>query len=476
MHIHDTSKTKIIATIGPASASEEKLRDLIIAGIDVCRLNFSHGDYKHHEDVILKIRKLNAELDTQVAILADLQGPKIRLGEMEEDGMVVADDELVVFTNRVCKGNRERIYISYDELPKDVRAGDAILVDDGKLKFEVVSSDGSEKIVAKTIHGGPVYSRKGVNLPDTHLTVPSMTEKDLQDVRFILEHDLDWIALSFVRWSRDILELKKIIRDSNRNTLVLAKIEKPEALKELDQIIEEADAVMVARGDLGVEVSFDRVPYIQKQIVQRSIIRSTPVVVATQMLESMITNFRPTRAEANDVANAVFDCADTVMLSGETSVGAYPVEAIQSMQSIIDFAEGTEFVHHHEHLPDIESVTYVPDSVCYNACKMADQAGAKAIVAFGIKAQTAFRLSSNRPSAPIYLFTTDQQLMRQLSIVWGVRSFYIDPNRDVGDALDFSVKTLKKKKLIRNGDVIVHVSSLPLYDIQGMNTIRLSYV
>lgn len=476
MHIHDTSKTKIIATIGPASASEDKLRELIFSGIDICRLNFSHGDYGQHEKVISNIRKLNKELDTHVAILADLQGPKIRLGDMEEDGMIVEQDELVVFTNKDCLGNREKIYISYKELPADIRVGDSILVDDGKLKFEVVSSDGSEKIVAKTVHGGPLYSRKGVNLPDTHLTVPSMTEKDIRDVQFILDHDLDWIALSFVRWARDILELKKLIRDRKKKTLVLAKIEKPEALQELDQIIEEADAVMVARGDLGVEVSFDRVPYIQKQIVQHSITRSTPVIIATQMLESMITNFRPTRAEANDVANAVFDSADTVMLSGETSVGSFPVEAIRSMQSIIDYAEGTEFVHKHEHLPEIDSVTYIPDSVCYNACKMADQSGAKAIVAFGIMAQTAFRLSSNRPVAPIYMFTTDKQLMRQLSIAWGVRAFFIDPNRDVGDALDYSVKVLKKKQLIKNGDLVVHVSSIPLYDIQGMNTIRLSYV
>lgn len=476
MDIHDTSKTKIIATIGPASSSEKKLRELIIAGIDVCRLNFSHGDYEQHEQVIRNIRKLNEELDTSIAILADLQGPKIRLGEMEEEGLRIDDGELIVFTNKKCKGTKREMYISYDELPKDVRAGDSILIDDGKIKFEVISSDSKSKIVANAIHGGPIYSRKGVNLPDTSLSVPSLTEKDLRDVQFILDHDLDWIALSFVRKAKDILELKKLIRDRNKKALVVAKIEKPEALDELDQIIEESDAIMVARGDLGVEVSFDRVPYIQKQIVQKCIQQSTPVVIATQMLESMITNFRPTRAEANDVANAVFDSADTVMLSGETSVGDFPVDSIASMQKIIDVAEGTEFGHNHEHLPDINSASYVPDSVCFNACKMADQSGAKAIIVFAVKELTAFRLSSNRSDAPIYVFTPDEQLMKQLSMVWGVRSFFIDANRAVDDAFDFSITSLKKKNLIKNGDIVVHVSSLPVFDLQEVNTIRLSYV
>lgn len=475
MDIHDTSKTKIIATIGPASSSEEKLKEIICAGIDVCRLNFSHGSRDEHMIVIDRIRKLNKKLGTQIAILADLQGPKIRLGEVE-NGVIIQDEESVVFTNEECIGTQDNIHISYHDLPKDVRAGDTILIDDGKLKFEVVSSDNKSRIMATAVHGGQVMSKKGVNLPDTNLTVPSLTEKDISDVHFILDNDIDWIALSFVRRARDILELKKIVRDRNKKALVLAKIEKPEALTEIDEIIEESDAVMVARGDLGVEVSFDKVPYIQKQIAQKCILRSTPVIIATQMFESMITNFRPTRAEANDVANAVFDCADAVMLSGETSVGKYPVDAIASMQRIIDVAEGTEFVLNHEHLPDIESVSYIPDSACYNACKMADQSGAKAIVVFAGKALTAFRLASNRPNAPVCIFTKDEQLIRQMGIVWGVRAFFLDPHRDLNDAFDFSIKTLKQKKLIRNGDIIVHVSSLPMFDPNGVNTIKISYV
>ncbi|MBN1598687.1 MAG: pyruvate kinase [Bacteroidales bacterium] len=476
MNIHDTSKTKIIATIGPASSSEDRLKELIRSGIDICRLNFSHGDHSIHRDVIHRIRKINNDLNTHVALLADLQGPKIRIGEMEEEGVMVKDGEQIVFTNIECKCTSKLVHISYHDLPKDVKKGDAILVDDGKVKFEVVSTDSVKEIIAEVIHGGPLFSKKGVNLPDTHVSSPSLTKKDIEDVNFILDHDFDWIALSFVRWASDIIQLKKLIRDRNKKTLVLAKIEKPEALLEIDQIIEESDAIMIARGDLGVEVSFDKVPYIQKQLVNKCIFASKPVVIATQMLESMISNFRPTRAEANDVANAVYDGADTVMLSGETSVGKYPVEAIQSMQQIIDMAEGTEFITSHEHLPDIESATYVPDSVCYNACKMADQAGAKAIVVFAVKEQTAYRLASNRPKAPIYVFTPDEKLIHQLSIVWGVRAFYIDPNRDVDDAFAYSLKTLKHKKLIKNGHIIVHVSSLPLFDFQGVNAIRLSYV
>ncbi len=476
LNIHDTSKTKIIATIGPASSSENKLRELIIAGIDMCRLNFSHGNYDQHEKVIQRIRKLNEELGTDIAILADLQGPKIRLGEMEQEGATVNTGEKIIFTNENIKGTKDRVQINYDDLPKDIRKGDPILVNDGILKFEVESTDLKSEIVAKVIHGGPLYSRKGVNLPETKISIPSLTDKDIEDVHFILDHDLDWIALSFVRWTSDIKALKEIIQKADKKVMVIAKIEKPEALEDIDGIIEESDAVMVARGDMGVEVSFDRVPYIQKQIVQKCIRKSTPVIIATQMLESMITNFRPTRAEANDVANAVFDCADTVMLSGETSVGKFPVESIKNMQKIIDVAEETEFVLKHEHLPDMDSSTYIPDSVCFNASKMADQSGAKAIIAFAAIPQTAFRLASNRPKAPIYAFTSDLRLIRQLSIIWGVRAFYMDHDCDATSAITLSIDTLKQKGLIATGDIVLHVSSLPVFDTAGVTTIRLGYV
>jgi pyruvate kinase len=475
VNIHDSSKTKIIATIGPASSSEDRLRELIISGIDMCRLNFSHGDHDQHNKVIRSIRKLNKELGTHIAILADLQGPKIRLGEMEED-VFVQDGDKIIFTNEDVKGNNQKVHISYDHLPKDVKKGDAILIDDGKLKFIVESTDSKNRITAGTVHGGQLLSRKGVNLPDTRISIPSLTEKDIEDVHFILDHDLDWIALSFVRKATDITDLKKIIKDRDKRAMVIAKIEKPEALQDIDRIIDESDAVMVARGDLGVEVSFDKVPYIQKQIVQKCIRKSTPVIIATQMLESMITNFRPTRAEANDVANAVFDCADTVMLSGETSIGKYPVEAICNMQKIIDYAEETEFVLKHEHLPELDSHTYIPDSVCYNASKLADQSGARAIIAFAAIPETAFRLASNRPKAPIYVFTHDIKLIYQLSIIWGVRAFLTEHDVNAASAVENSLEILKQKGLIRTGDIVLHVSSIPVFDKSGVNSIKLSYV
>jgi pyruvate kinase len=476
MDMNNPSRTKIIATLGPAIATEEKIREMILAGIDVFRLNFSHGTNEEHEAMIHLVRRIIKESNASIALLGDLQGPKIRIGMMEEEGIIINEDDEIIFTTRECKGNRTRLPISYPDLPKDVNKGDRILIDDGKLRLEVISTDSKTEILARTINGGSLNSRKGVNLPDTKISIPSITAKDIQDVQFMLDHDIEWIALSFVRWANDIQSLKKIIRQRDKQTLVIAKIEKPEALEEIDKIIEAADAIMIARGDLGVEVSFDRVPFIQKQIVRKCIEKSTPVIIATQMLESMIYNFRPTRAEANDVANAVFDCADTVMLSGETSVGKYPIDSVKSMQKIIDYAEGTEFVHEYRHVPDIKSGTYISDTVCYNACRMTDQSGAKAIIVYTSIPQTGFQLASNRPKAPVYIFTPDKQLIRQLSIVWGVRAFYTDVDLNKEEAFNYSIRTLKREQLVVHGDAIIFVSSIPLFDLQGVNTIKLGYV
>jgi pyruvate kinase len=475
MNIHESSKTKIIATLGPSCAAENKLLGLIYSGIDICRINFSHGRYEEYEEMIRRIRDINTKLGTNIAILADLQGPKIRLGEVEE-GVVLEDGASVIFSTKECTGTREKVFISYENLPADARKGDIILIDDGKLKLKVEKTNGKDQIVARVVYGGPLKSRKGVNLPHTRISIPSLTAKDKKDVEFILDHDLEWVGLSFVRWAQDIKDLKSLIQNRHKKTLVVAKIEKPEALEELDRIIEMTDAVMVARGDLGVEVSYEKVPLIQKMIVRKCINKQTPVIIATQMLESMITNFRPTRAEANDVANAVFDSSDAVMLSGETSVGKFPVESIQCMQRIIDYAESSEFVQSYEHLPSAGSADYIPDSACFNACRMADQSGAQAIIAFAENPQTAFRLACNRPKAPVFIFTSDPVIIRQLSLVWGVRAFYIESGQDIDDAFDYSVKSLKEKKLIRNGDAIVLVSSIPLFDSRGVDTIKLCYV
>jgi pyruvate kinase len=476
MERHDRSKTKIIATIGPASSSKDVLRKLFIEGIDVCRLNFSHGAHEEHLKVINNILELNNELQCNVAILADLQGPKIRIGEVENNSAALKENDEIYLVTKKCTGSNEQLYIGYSEFPQDVKAGETILIDDGKLKLEVIDTNKKDRVKAKVIHGGIISSKKGVNLPDTIISIPSLTKKDINDVNFILDQEVDWIGLSFVRSATDIVDLKKIIRKKKSHAKVIAKIEKPEALREIDNIIEVSDGIMLARGDLGVEVAFDHVPLIQKQIVNKCIKNSKPVIIATQMLESMINNFRPTRAEANDVANAVFDGADTLMLSGETSVGKYPIGAINAMQRVIDYAEGQEFVLKHEHLPDSKLVSYLPDSICYNACKMADLTNAKAIITFTHSGATAYKISSHRPRADIFAFTANKSLVKTLSIVWGVRAFYLEYRTRINDIIDITVKILKEKGYIKEDDVVIHIGSIPLIKRGQTNMMKISYV
>ncbi len=473
---HERSHTKIIATLGPASSDKDILRKLFIEGIDVCRLNFSHGSHENHLENILSIRKLNEELDVHVAILADLQGPKLRIGEMENNGVLLEDETEFSLVSEKCTGNNEKAYMSYEQLPRDVKPGEIILIDDGKIKLEVTSTDGVGKVTTKVIHGGILSSRKGVNLPDTKVSLPSLTEKDLEDASFALAHDVDWIALSFVRSATDLIDLKNLIKKRRKNTRVIAKIEKPEALEELNEIIDIADGIMVARGDLGVEVDFDRVPLIQKDILQKCINHSKPVIVATQMMESMITNFRPTRAEANDVANAVIDGADTLMLSGETSVGKYPVEVITSMQKIIDWTEAHGYNFYRDHPPKEFSRTFLPDSICYNACMMAKQTNAQAIIIFTNSGYTAFRIASYRPKANIFAFTMSKNLLPVLSLVWGVRAFYSPGHDNIDDYINHSIKYLAEKNLIQHGNVLVHAGSIPILERGRTNMLKLSYI
>ncbi len=476
MERHDRSKTKIIATIGPGSSSKDILRKLFIEGIDCCRLNFAHGTYGEHSGIINKIHELNEELSSNVAILADLQGPKLRIGKVTNNMVELKENEEVSLITGEGIGDREKLFINYRKFPEDVKAGEIVLIDDGKIKLKVIETNGKDKVKAKIINGGILSSNKGVNLPDTDISLPSLTKKDIEDVNFILKHDIDWLGLSFVRSAVDIVNLKEIIKKKKKYVKVVAKIEKPEALKEIDNIIDVSDAVMIARGDLGVEIPFDRVPLIQKQIVNKCINNSKPVIIATQMLESMIYNFRPTRAEVNDVANAVFDGADTLMLSGETSVGKYPVEAIKAMQGVIDYAEGTEFVLKHEHIPDCRAISYLPDSICYNACKMADLTNAKAIITFTHSGATAFKISSHRPKADIFVFTSNEQLVRKLYLVWGVRAFYLKHEKQVNDAIDRTIEILKGKGYIKDDDVVVHVGSIPMKKRGQTNMMKISYV
>jgi pyruvate kinase len=473
---HERSHTKVITTLGPASLKKEVLSKMFEEGIDVCRLNFSHGSHEDHLKSIELINELNEHHGSNVAILADLQGPKLRIGEVENNAVELVNGNELSLVNTPCMGNCNRVYMSYSPLAKDVKVGETILMDDGKLKLIVIATNGKDEVKTEVVAGGILSSKKGVNLPNTNISLPSLTDKDREDARFALKHGVDWMALSFVRTVTDIIELKELIKRSQHpRTRVIAKIEKPEALTEIDQIIDLTDGVMVARGDLGVEVPFDQVPLIQKELVQKCIRHSKPVIIATQMMESMITNFRPTRAEANDVANAVLDGADAVMLSGETSVGKYPVEVVNNMQKIIDWTE-KGYLYYRDNPPREFSRTFLSDSICYNACNMAKLARAKAIITFTHSGYTAQQISSYRPDVNIFAFTDNQQLLRKLSLVWGVRTFYSKVYENIDDYIEHSIKKLLELKLIMEEDVIVHVGSTPILERGRTNMIKLSYV
>lgn len=473
---HERSHTKVIATIGPASDKREVIEQMIHEGIDVFRLNFSHGSHEDHKKAIDIIQELNRELDSNVALLGDLQGPKLRVGMIKGGSVDLMDGQIFSLVTYKCEGTNEKAYISYPQLPKDVTAGEEILIDDGKILLEVLDSNLKDTVRTRVMAGGPLSSKKGVNLPNTNITLPSLTKKDIADAHFALENDIDWLALSFVRSVKDIADLKELVKKHNNSALVIAKIEKPEALKEIDEIIAAADGIMVARGDLGVEVEFHRVPLIQKSIIRKCLLSSKPVIVATQMMESMIFSPTPTRAEANDVANAVLDGADTVMLSGETSVGKYPVQTIRNMQKIIDSTESIGFNFYREHPPINQNDFFLADSICYNAVVMAEQADASAIITLTHSGYTAFKISSHRPKAPIFTFTLNKELIRHLSMVWGVRTYYFGECFNVDDYIEYTIEFLLSKNYIKKGDLVVHVGSIPILERGKTNMIKLSRI
>lgn len=470
------NRTKIVATLGPASASKEVLLKMIKAGMDICRINFSHGKHEDLAKIIATIREINKKHNTHVGILADLQGPKIRVGEMTDNGVFLKKNQELVMTTKPCVGTHERLYISYQAFPKDVKVGEIILLDDGKLQFKVISTNKKDSVKVKVIYGGILSSNKGVNLPDTKVSIPSLTPKDLKDLDFILKQEVEWVGLSFVREAKDITELKEIIKKRHSKTRVIAKIEKPEALINLDEIIAETDAVMVARGDLGVECPMEDLPIIQKQIVKKCMEHAKPVIIATQMMESMITNPRPTRAEVNDVANSVLDGADAVMLSGETSVGQYPVEVIQSMQQIIRKIENTAYPYMQMHVPNKKSSTYRSDSICYTACILAEHNSALGIVSMTHSGYTAFRISSHRPEAITFIFTSNRSLLCMLSLVWGVRGFYYDKFESTDQTMKDVNGMLKHHKLVKKGDVVINTASTPIGRSGRTNTIKISQI
>jgi len=470
-------RTKIVATIGPASSSKEMLKKLIQEGVDVCRLNFSHGSHEDHIKVINSIREIIEEINYPVAILADLQGPKIRIGNVKNNGIDLVDGEEIIMTTKSIEGTAKKVSITYDTFPQDVRAGEKILVDDGKIMLEVVSSNFKDEVVLKILHGGVLSSKKGVNLPNTKISQPSLTPKDREDLELALKYDIDWIGLSFVRSARDIIELKHLIKNAGKTTRVIAKIEKPEAVLDLDDIIREADGIMVARGDLGVEIPMENVPLIQKQIINKSIEHAKPVIVATQMMESMIDNISPTRAEVNDVANAVMDGADAVMLSGETSVGKHPRAVIDAMNRIIMRIEDQHEELFSKEIEPIKSQDrFVTDSICFNACRLAKRTNAKAIVTMTNSGYTAFKISSQRPKARIFVYTGNKKLLTTLCLVWGVKTFYYDKMVSTDHTIEDIKYMLKKSGYLVQGDLIVNTASMPIEELGSTNMLKLSAI
>ncbi|RRA99760.1 pyruvate kinase [Larkinella rosea] len=474
-------KTKIVATVGPASDTKEKLLALARAGVNVFRLNFSHGSHEDHLARIRNIREINEEYGLNLAILQDLQGPKIRIGKVEdENGVMIYPGNKLVFTNEEVIGTAERVSTPYKGMYRDVRNGERILLDDGKLEVKVIGTDGTD-VITEVVYGGPLKSKKGVNLPNTKVSMPSVTEKDFEDLDFGLEHEVDWIALSFVRQASEILEIKEYIRARGKSCRVIAKLEKPEAILNIDEIVAATDGVMVARGDLGVELPAEEVPMIQKMIVEKSNKAAKPVIVATQMLESMIDSPRPTRAEVNDIANSVLDGADAVMLSAETASGKYPILAVENMSNTILKVEELSdkiYYRYHAFVNEQPGKNVLNDNVVMSACRLARDTRAKAIIGITTSGYTAFRLSHHRPKAGLFVFSSNKKMMNTLALYWGVQVIPYEPKPS--NTVDETVSEIKdllvKRGVLASGDIFINTLSMPLMENLKTNTVKLSVV
>ncbi|MCC6599538.1 MAG: pyruvate kinase [Crocinitomicaceae bacterium] len=470
-------KTKIVATIGPASSSKEVLKDMILSGLDVARINFSHGAYEDHKAVIDAVREIDAELGTNTSLLADLQGPKLRIGEMENGSVTLVQGQSIIISTVPQVGTEQQIYTNYKEFAADVKAGETVLLDDGKIVLKILNTNGRDTVECEVIQGGPLSSKKGLNLPNTKVSLPSLSEKDINDLHFALSQNVDWIGLSFVRSAQDVVALKEIIQATEKHAKVVAKIEKPEAVDQIDDIIRESDALMVARGDLGVEIPLQNVPLVQKMIVKKCLNAARPVIVATQMMESMIANMSPTRAEVTDVANAVLDGADAVMLSGETSVGKYPVEAIRMMNSIVGEAEKYDGLYYHEEVPEEEDTSrFLTDSMCFSACRLSKRTNAKTIATMSFSGYTGYKLSSWRPNANIYVFTANRKILSQLNLVWGVKAFYYDKMVSTDQTIADVRYFLKKHSYIKDGEFMINIASMPISEQGTANMLKLTRV
>jgi pyruvate kinase len=476
---HSSHRTKIVATVGPACDTYEKLLELVRAGVNIFRLNFSHGTHEDKARIIEHIRKINKSEPYNIAILGDLQGPKLRVGEIENGALEINPGEILTFTSKEkVVGTKEKIYVSYPNLHEDVEVGNTIMIDDGKLEVKVVEITAAGDVKVQVTYGGTLLPKKGVNLPDTKISLPALTEKDLIDLEFMIAQQVDWIALSFVRKSEDIIDLKKRLRDKKSKCKVIAKIEMPSALTDLRNIILESDGVMVARGDLGVELPVEKVPLAQREIIRKCIHRAKPVIVATQMMESMIDRVKPNRSEITDVANAVLEGADAVMLSGETATGKHPALVVETMRRIILEVEKTEYRYNREEdlIPQPHSPSFLSDAICYNACKLANDTKAEALIGMTQSGYTAFMLSSYRPRCPLYIFTKEKSLVNQLSLSWGVRAFFYDEEESLDAILKDQIEILKERGFLKPGDVVVNTGSTPVHLHLPTNVLKITII
>ena len=471
-------KTKIIATLGPSTSSIETIESLIKEGVDVLRINFSHSTHKEAEFLIKSIRKINDSLSKNIAILADLQGPKLRIGDVVDDTNLNLGEKITIKTDKSFKGNNNKLFLNYQNLAKDINIGEKILIDDGKIILKVIDTDGKHEVTAEVLQGGELSSNKGFNLPNTNISQPALTDKDIDDAIFSAKHNVDWIALSFVRSGSDIKSLVKLLENNTSHRIpIIAKIEKPEGVKNIDEIMKYSSGIMVARGDLGVEINAAEVPLIQKKLVNKAKKARIPVIIATQMMESMMKSLNPNRAEVNDVANSIMDGADAVMLSGETSVGNHPKEVIKTISRIIGRVENSNLISlKHKHPVDYESDRFINKSVCYYAAKIANDTKAKAISTLTNSGYTAYQISSWRPKTHVLVFTSNKRILTQLNLLWGVMAFYYSGTESTDKTIEEINKVAVENNLLQKDDIVINLTSMPIEKKGMVNTIRVSKI
>ena len=470
-------KTKIIATLGPASSSKEMIKKLIKSGVDVLRVNFSHATHDEVERIVDIVNDLRNELGSNVTLLGDLQGPKIRIGELEKDIELKKNQSLSICSNLSESNGVDKIFISYPSFAKDVKPGENILVDDGKLIFKVISTNKKDTVDIKVVQEGVLKPRKGVNLPNTKISQPALTEKDIDDAKFAVKKSFDWIALSFVRSKKDVLQLRELIESQcDYHIPIISKIEKPQAIEKIDSIIKVSNGIMVARGDLGIEIPAEEVPLNQKKIVAKCKKRGIPVVIATQMMESMIDSLTPSRAEVNDVANSVMDGADAIMLSGETSMGKYPCEVVKKIGDIIHGVEDSPLIKIPVDLPEIKSDRLITKSICKNAATIANEIGASAICTLTNSGYTGWQISSWRPSALVIVFTSNKKILTQMNLLWGVKGVYYNNFESTDKTVEEVNSLALENKYIKKGDFVINLAAMPIYEKGQVNTLRITKI